>query len=316
MMTDENGTAGLLPSTEPLPANVRCGFIGLIGRPNVGKSTLLNRLIGCEVSITASKPQTTRNRILGIRTNANIQMVFIDTPGIHSSEKLLNRKMVESALLTLKETDLNLWLVEPIREGEDTLLADDAMILNQFSGALGNTLLAINKTDLASPLQVLKTIDVFSKAASFEEIVPVSALKSHNLEHLLETIEHRLPEHPFYFEPGQVTDSSERFLVSELVREQVFRLLHQELPYATAVQVEQFDYESNCLRIGCTICVERDSQKGILIGRKGAMLKQIGTSARRKIERLLGGRVFLALHVKVLKHWTRKPHHLHSLGFN
>ena len=170
--------------------------------------------------------------------------------------------------------------------------------------------------DLADRARVLRTIDVFSQNGSFAEIIPLSALKSTNLESLLEQLEQYLQEHPFFFESDQLTDASERFLVAELVREQIFRKLQQELPYSTAVQVERFEEDPNCLRIDCLVCVERESQKGILIGKGGTMLKQIGTAAREKIEKLLGQRVFLALHVKVVKQWTRKTHHLQALGYH
>ena len=293
-----------------------CGFIGLIGRPNVGKSTLLNKLIGQDLSITTPKPQTTRNRLIGIRTQGAYQMVFIDTPGIHESNLPLNRKMIDYAVKTLEETDLNLWLVEPLKPHLKEPHPDDKKILDLIRNSNNKTILVINKMDLADRARVLRTIDVFSQNGSFAEIIPLSALKSTNLESLLEQLEQYLPEHPFFFESDQITDASERFLVSELVREQIFRKLQQELPYSTAVQVERFQEDHNCLRIDCLVCVERESQKGILIGKGGSMLKQIGTAAREKIEKLLGQRVFLALHVKVVKQWTRKTHHLQALGYH
>ena len=292
-----------------------CGFIGLIGRPNVGKSTLLNKLIGQDLSITTPKPQTTRNRLLGIRTQGTSQMVFIDTPGIHESNIPLNRKMIEYAIQTLEETDLNLWLIEPLKSHFKEPHPDDKKILDLISNCRSKTMLVINKIDLADRERILRTIDTFSQLGSFDEIIPLSALKSTNLDSLLEQLERYLPEHPFFFENDQLTDASERFLVAELVREQIFRKLQQELPYSTAVQVERFQEDPDCLNLDCLICVERESQKGILIGKSGSMLKQIGTAAREKIERLLGQRVFLALHVKVVKQWTRKKHHLKALGY-
>ncbi|MEC8477877.1 MAG: GTPase Era [SAR324 cluster bacterium] len=293
-----------------------CGFIGLIGRPNVGKSTLLNKLLGQDLSITTPKPQTTRNRLIGIRTQGASQMVFIDTPGIHESNLPLNRKMIDYAVKTLEETDLNLWLVEPLKPHLKEPHPDDKKILDLIRNSKNKTILVINKMDLADRARVLRTIDVFSQNGSFAEIIPLSALKSTNLESLLEQLEQYLPEHPFFFEIDQLTDASERFLVAELVREQIFRKLQQELPYSTAVQVERFHEDPNCLRLDCLVCVERESQKGILIGKGGTMLKQIGTAAREKIEKLLGQRVFLALHVKVVKQWTRKTHHLQALGYH
>ncbi|MEZ7852649.1 MAG: GTPase Era [SAR324 cluster bacterium] len=299
-----------------------CGFIGLIGRPNVGKSTLLNQLVGQKVSITAHKAQTTRNRILGIRTELNTQIVFIDTPGIHRPEKLLNRKIVAYATDTLRDTDLNLWIVEPLPASSlekrelSFLHREDQEILKLLAGKEKRTVLVLNKIDTIPQEQALVSIEKLAKLADFAEIVPVSALKSTNVEHLVETLKKYLPVHPFYFETHQVTDASERFLASEFVREELFLRLQQEIPYSVAVIVEQFEDDPKCIKIACTICVERDSQKGIIIGKKGEMLKKIGTAARKKIERLLGNKVHLALHVKVLKQWSNNAHHLRSLGFN
>ena len=294
----------------------------MIGRPNVGKSTLLNQLVGQKVSITAHKAQTTRNRILGIRTEQNTQIVFIDTPGIHRPEKLLNRKIVAYATETLRDTDLNLWIVEPLPESSlqkkelSFLHREDQEILKLLSAKAKRTMLVLNKIDTIPQEQALVSIEKLAELANFAEIVPVSALKSTNVEHLIETLKKYLPVHPFYFETHQVTDASERFLASEFVREELFLRLQQEIPYSVAVIVEQFEDDPKCIKIACTICVERDSQKGIIIGKKGEMLKTIGTAARKKIERLLGNKVHLALHVKVLKQWSNNAHHLRSLGFN
>ena len=299
-----------------------CGFIGLIGRPNVGKSTLLNKLVGQKISITAHKAQTTRNRILGIRTDLNTQIVFIDTPGIHRPEKLLNRKIVSYATETLRDTDLNLWIVEPLPtislEKKDCsfLHREDQEILKLLSGKEKRTVIVLNKIDTILQKHALVSIEKLAKLTDFAEIVPVSALKSTNVEHLVETLKKYLPVHPFYFETHQVTDSSERFLASEFIREELFLRLQQEIPYSVAVIVEQFDDRPKHIIIACTIYVERDSQKGIIIGKKGEMLKKIGTAARKKIERLLGNKVHLALHVKVLKQWSNNARHLHTLGFN
>ena len=298
------------------------GFIGLIGRPNVGKSTLLNQLVGQKVSITAHKAQTTRNRILGIWTGLNTQIIFIDTPGIHRPEKLLNRKIVAFATETLRDTDLNLWIVEPLPASSlekrelSFLHREDQEILKLLAGKEKRTVLVLNKIDTIPQEQALVSIEKLAKLADFAEIVPVSALKSTNVEHLVETLKKYLPIHPFYFETHQVTDASESFLASEFVREELFLRLQQEIPYSVAVIVEQFEDDPKCIKIACTICVERDSQKGIIIGKKGEMLKTIGTAARKKIERLLGNKVYLALHVKVLKQWSNNAHHLRSLGFN
>ena len=299
-----------------------CGFIGLIGRPNVGKSTLLNQLVGQKVSITAHKAQTTRNRILGIRTDQNTQIVFIDTPGIHRAKKLLNRKIVAYATETLRDTDLNLWVVEPLLEtslkkgGLSVLHPEDQQILKMLTGKEKQTVLVLNKIDTILQQQALVSIAKLAKLGDFAEIVPVSALKSTNVDHLVETLKNYLSVHPFYFENNQVTDVSERFLASEFVREELFMRLQQEIPYSVAVVVEQFEEDHKCIKITCNICVERNSQKGIIIGKEGTMLKKIGTAARKKIERLLGNKVHLALHVKVLKQWSNNAKHLRNLGFN
>ena len=300
----------------------KCGFIGLIGRPNVGKSTLLNQLVGQKISITAHKAQTTRNRILGIRTELNTQIVFVDTPGIHRTEKLLNRKIVAYATETLRNTDLNLWIVEPLPESSlqkkdlSFLHIEDQGILKLLLEKAKRTVIVLNKIDTIPQGQILVCIEKLSGIADFAEIVPISALKSTNVEHLLETLKKYLSVHPFYFETHHVTDASERFLSSEFVREELFLRLKQEIPYSVAVIVEQFEDDPKCIKIACTICVERESQKGIIIGKKGEMLKKIGTAARKKIEHLLGNKVHLALHVKVLKQWSNNAHHLRSLGFN
>ena len=307
---------------EKIEKDQRCGFIGLIGRSNVGKSTLLNQLVGQKVSITAHKAQTTRNRILGIRTVKNTQMVFIDTPGIHPAKKLLNRKIVAYATETLRETDLNLWLIEPLSEtslkkdGLSVLHREDQEILKMLSGKEKQTVLVLNKIDTILQEQALISMEKFAKLGDFAEIVPISALKSTNVENLVETLKKYLSIHPFYFENKQVTDVSERFLASEFVREELFMRLQQEIPYSVAVVVEQFEEDQKCIKIACNICVERDSQKGIIIGKKGQMLKTIGIAARKKIERLLGNKVYLALHVKVLKNWSSNSRYLRNLGFN
>ena len=235
--TSQSGFIFSESNTIEMSSQEHCGFIGLIGRPNVGKSTLLNKLIGQDLSITTPKPQTTRNRLIGIRTQGASQMVFIDPPGIHESNLPLNRKMIDYAVKTLEETDLNLWLVEPLKPHLKETHPDDKKILDLIRNSNNKTILVINKMDLADRARVLRTIDVFSQNGSFAEIIPLSALKSTNLESLLVQLEKYLPEHPFFFESDQLTDASERFLVAELVREQIFRKLQQELPYSTAVQV-------------------------------------------------------------------------------
>lgn len=307
-----NHAAAPAPDTAP---ETRCGFIGLIGRPNVGKSTLLNRLVGQPVSIITPKPQTTRNRIRGIRTEDAAQMVFIDTPGIHEGPKKLNQRMNRYALETLEGNDLNVWLVEPFPESEEALPKKEQAVLTQFRGHESRTIVLLNKCDTASKVQVVRSIDLLGQAGAFLGVVPGSALKDHNLDPLLGLIRTHLPQSPFFFESDQVTDATERFLVAEFVREALFRRLKQEVPYATAVRVERFEETERLISIDCQICVERDSQKGIIIGKGGAMLKEIGTAARLRVERLLGSKVFLGLHVKVVRRWTDDAFHLRQLGY-
>ena len=298
-----------------------CGFIGLIGRPNVGKSTLLNKLVGQKISITTHKAQTTRNRILGILTEKNTQIIFIDTPGIHRTENMLNRKIVAYAENTLRDTDLNLWIVQPYPQTSEEkscfsfLHPEDHDILQMLADKKKPIVVVLNKIDTISNGNLLKSIENLDKLGLFTEIVPVSALKSTNLDQLIATLKKYLPPHPFYFEHHQVTDVTERFLASEFVREEIFLRLRQEIPYSVAVNVEQFEEDFKCIKIACVICVERNSQKGIIIGKNGEMLKKIGAGARKKIQSLLGNKVFLKLHVKVLKQWTRNELHLKSLGF-
>ncbi|MBG56418.1 MAG: GTPase Era [Deltaproteobacteria bacterium] len=297
-----------------------CGFVGLIGRPNVGKSTLLNKLVGQKVSITTHKAQTTRNRILGIRTEKGTQIIFIDTPGIHRTENMLNKKIVAYAENTLGDTDLNLWILQPypqIYESRNCfshLHPEDQHILKILSKKR-RIVVVLNKIDTLSKGDLLKSLENLDKLGLFVEIVPVSALNSTNLDQLIASLKKYLPPHPFYFEQHQITDVTERFLASEFVREEIFLRLRQEIPYSVAVIVEQFEENSKCIKIACVICVERNSQKGIIIGKKGEMLKKIGSGARKKIESLIGNRVFLKLHVKVLKQWTKNQLHLKSLGF-
>ena len=311
----------LRQSEEKKDAEQFCGFIGLIGRPNVGKSTLLNKLVGQKVSITTHKAQTTRNRILGILTENDTQIIFIDTPGIHSAENMLNKKIVAYAENTLGDTDLNLWIVQPYPQTSEerncfsVLHPEDQHILQMLSDKKKRTVLVLNKIDTLSKGDLLKSIANLDKLGLFVEIVPVSALKSTNLVQLISSLKKYISPHPFYFGNHQVTDVSERFLAGEFVREEIFLRLRQEIPYSVAVIVEQFKEESKCIKIACVICVERNSQKGIIIGKKGEMLKNIGAGARKKIQSLLGNKVFLRLHVKVLKQWTKNELHLQSLGF-
>jgi len=282
---------------------------------------LLNQIVGEKVSITTHKAQTTRNCILGIRTDYDKQIIFVDTPGIHKSEKLFNERIVAYAVKTLNDTDLNLWIVDPIQKSFynknnlSFLQPEDQKILKLLIGKEKNTVLVLNKIDTISKEQLLLWISKLGDLTNFAEIVPISALKSTNVEHLVEIIKKYIPAHPFYFEENQITDSSEQFLAGEFVREEIFMRLKQEIPYSVAVVVEKFKDAPKFIHIACKICVERESQKGILIGVEGGMLKKIGVAARKKIERLLGNKVHLDLRVKVLKKWSTNTNHLISLGY-
>jgi GTP-binding protein Era len=292
----------------------KSGFIAIAGRPNVGKSTLLNRVLGEKLAITSSKPQTTRNRITGIRNTDDGQMIFLDTPGIHQAKTPLNRYMVKAATSTFSEVDLILLLVEADR-GHD---ADDDLIIESLRQAGVPAYLVINKIDLVEKLKLLPLIDRFRSLYDFQEIVPVSAVTGDGVDRLLELIREVLPAGPKYFPDDSFTDNSERFIAAEIVREKILVLTHKEIPYATAVTVDSFkeDEEKNLIRIAATITVEKDSQKGILIGKGGKMLKEIGTQARVEMERFFAAKIFLELFVRVRKDWTKDAKWLKEFGYS
>lgn len=290
----------------------RSGFVGIIGRPNVGKSTLLNRILGQKISITSNKPQTTRNRILGICNRAEEQILFLDTPGIHQARGPLHRYMVEQALSTCGGVDLVLYLVEatagPLR-GTDEVLKRVA--------ACGKPLfLVINKIDQVPKTSLLEMIASY-RSYDFAETVPVSALTGEGVAALLQTIVRYLPEGPRYYPDDQITDLPERFIVAEFIREKVMRRTREEIPYGCAVAVESFTEkpEQNLVVIQAVIHVEREAHKRIVIGHKGELLRTIGSEARSSIEALLGTRVFLELFVRVQKDWTRSERLIRDLGY-
>ena len=285
------------------------GFIALIGRPNVGKSTLLNCLLGEKVSIISDKPQTTRNRIRGILTLPRAQAVFIDTPGIHKPLHRMNELMVQAAIRTCGEVDVILLLVEATeRPG-----AGDKFIIESLASIKTPVFLVINKADLVDKERLLPLIAEYSALHPFAEIIPVSALRG-DLGRLLDAIVQRLPKGPKYFPDDQFTDQPERFIAAELIREKVFELTKEEIPYSSAVVIEQMKEETELTRIHAVIFVDRDSQKGIIIGKNGAMLKEIGSRARRDMETLLGVKVFLQLWVKVKKGWREDDRMLRNIG--
>lgn len=292
----------------------KSGYVALIGPPNAGKSTLLNRVLKEKVSITAPKPQTTRNRILGILTEPHYQVVFIDTPGIHRARDGFNRSLVETALIALKEADVICFLIEVPEEDRNM----NAFILENLEKVDTPVIFVINKIDLLSDKSgLLPVIERYSKLRKFLAVVPISAATGEGVDRLLGEILPVLPEGPHYYPEDYLTDQPERFLAGEMIREKIFHLLRQEVPYAVAVTVEKFaeSAEGHRIDIEAVIHVERDSQKAILIGKKGQMLKEIGRQARLDIERLLGCHVFLGLFVRVQRDWRKDPRALAEFGY-
>ena len=290
----------------------RSGYVAIVGRPNVGKSTLLNQLLGEKVAIVTPKPQTTRNRVTGIRTTAESQMIFIDTPGIHQARSLMNRRMVDIALQTLHEVDAVLWLLD----SRGRIGNEDENIAGILAGSKSRIFILLNKIDLISKGKLLPLIQRCSEMLPEKEIVPISALKGENLPLLLELIEKSLPEGPKYFSEGHFTDQSERFMAAEIIREKVFLLTREEIPYGVAVTIDEFSekQEKNLIVVKATIHTARDAHKPILIGKRGVMLKEIGQQARQELEALLGCRVFLELFVRVDPDWTQDPRSLTEMG--
>ncbi len=291
----------------------KSGFVGIIGSPNVGKSTLLNTIIGEKIAIATHKPQTTRNRITGIKNVEQGQFVFIDTPGIHTGKSSLNKYMVATAVNALSDSDLILLLVEAGAKFDK----DDRFIIETLEKVETPVILVINKIDLVRKEMLLPAIDEWKDRYPFREIIPMSAMKGFNVGRLLSEIWKVLPEGPPYFPEDMMTDVTERFLAQEIIREKITLLAHQEIPYATAVTVDTFkeDEGKNLIRIQATITVAKKSQKGIIIGKQGAMLKRIGTQSRLEMERFFGTRVYLELFVRVSKDWTEDAHMLSELGY-
>ena len=290
----------------------KSGFIGIIGRPNVGKSTLFNAVIGEKISITADKPQTTRNKITGIKNLPDAQLIFLDTPGIHNARTPLNRAMVQTAWEALNNADLLLMMVEANAE----VHSQDIFLIESLSEIKTPVFLVINKIDLIEKKLLLPLIDKFRTLYNYQEIFLVSAVKGDGLDDLLQTIKEKLPEGPQYFPTDTFTDATERFIAAEFIREKIMLLTKQEIPYVSAVEIDIFqeDEEKNLIRISATINVEKESQKAIMIGKKGSMLKNIGTQARMAMENLFGSKVFLELFVRVKKDWTSNDKLLKEFG--
>lgn len=294
--------------------NTRSGFISLIGRPNVGKSTLLNALLGEKIAIVSNKPQTTRSNLVGILTEQDTQMIFLDTPGIHSPKTKLGEYMVDAAFGSLSETDLILLLIEPgmspdvIREG----------ILDRLHGIQTPVFLIINKIDTISKEPLLERMAEYSKVYPFTEIVPISALEKDGIEELKKLIRAHLSEGPFYYPEDQIADVPERQIVSEIIREKALWLLNHEIPHGIAVSIEKMteDEERGLVHIAAEIYCEKESHKGIIIGKGGSMLKKISTLARKEMELLLGNKVYLEVWVKVREEWRNNRLMLHNFGLD
>jgi len=299
--------------SQPSPPAFRCGTVAIMGAPNAGKSTLLNRLLGMKIAITSKRPQTTRTRILGVVHRTGAQIILLDTPGIHQAKGPLNTRIVAAALAAIEDVDLLLWMVDAERPDP----AAEAFLLERLTAAKTPVLLAINKIDRVAKTQILPLIDAWHQRYPFGAIVPVSARHGHQIENLEREMIQHLPEGPPLFPEDEVTDQPERVIVTEMIREKVFRLTGAEIPYSTAVTVEQFKTRPDrpLVDIHATIHLERDSQKAIVIGKGGAKLRQIGEAARMDIEQLLGAKVFLKLFVRVQKNWTRDAKSMQRCGY-
>src|SRR4030067_3523864 len=294
-------------------SSFKSGFISILGRPNVGKSTLFNRLLGDKIAIIAEKPQTTRNRILGIKHVEGGQLIFLDTPGIHQGRSELTQRMVRTAIASGRDADVLRFLTE----AASPLVEKDQQMIESLTGSKGVSFLVINKMDLVKRKNLLPIMDQYQKLHPFKEIIPISAMSGEGIDILLEEILRVLPESPPYYPEDMVTDQTKRFLVSEMIREKVIHQTYQEIPYSTAVTIEEFKEhsEKNLVVIKATIHVERDSQKKILIGKGGEKMKRIGEAARKEVEDFLGTTVFLELWVTVERNWTQNPQALNRLGY-
>jgi len=294
-------------------ANFKSGFVTITGPPNAGKSTLLNRLLGEKISITSKKPQTTRNRILGVLHRPGAQLIFYDTPGVFEAKDKLNIRIVDEALSAVGDADLILVVVDAAYSD----LNAERFLVKRIQRQTRPVILALNKIDQVEKSTLLELIDKWSGIHTFEAVVPICAKDGTQVEALIEAMEVVLPQGPPYFPEDTLTDVPERFIVAELIREQVFRLTGEEIPYATAVTVESFKEEKDgrLIKINATIHIERDSQKGIIIGKNGSKLKQIGSRSRKQIERLLATKVYLKLFVKIQKNWRKDTRAIRRFGY-
>jgi len=288
----------------------KSGFVALVGAPNAGKSTLMNKLLGEKLSITSRKPQTTRHRILGVVHREDMQLVFVDTPGVHKSNRALNVRMVDVALTALGDVDVVVFMTD-VHESDDE---SDAYLMGQLKKVNRPVILALNKVDRIKKPEVLAHIEKWRGIHDFHAIIPLSAKHGDQVDSLLSEIAKIMPEGPAFYPEDVITDLPERFFVAEMVREKIFRLTGQEIPYSTAVTVDTFTREKKLVHVEATIHVERDSQKGIIIGKKGTKLKAIGEEARKAMEEMVGKKVFLKLFVRVEKNWSTDTKAIRRLG--
>ena len=300
-------------SSKEFSSDYRCGYVSIVGRPNVGKSTLLNHILGQKLSITSRKPQTTRHRILGIVSRDNVQVIYVDTPGIHGEErKAINRYMNRAATSALRDVDVVLFVIDALK-----WTTDDELVLEKLKTSKLPVILVINKVDTVDDkAAILPLIEKLSQRMAFVDVLPVSALRGHNLEELHSAVGKRLPLSPPFFDEGQITDRSQRFLAAEMVREKIMRQLGEEIPYELTVEIEEFKKEGKLLRISACILVEREGQKKIVIGDGGSRLKLIGTEARLDMVKMFDSKIMLALWVKVKGGWSDDERALKSLGYS
>lgn len=291
----------------------RCGYVAIVGRPNVGKSTLMNHILEQKISITSRKPQTTRHNVLGIKTESGVQAIYVDTPGLHQQHaKALNRYMNRSATTAIRDVDVVVFLVDKLQ-----WTTEDDMVVKRLQNVTCPIILAVNKVDqLEDKEQLLPHLQRLVSKLNVDEVIPISALRGHNLDQLQALVEQRLPENDHFYPEDQITDRSSRFLAAEIVREKITRQLGDELPYQMTVEIEEFNHEGDIIHIGALILVERKGQKQILIGEKGERIKQIGQQARIDMETLFDCKVMLSTWVKVKSGWSDDERALRSLGYD
>ncbi|MFA5805511.1 MAG: GTPase Era [Melioribacteraceae bacterium] len=297
--------------------SIKSGFVSIIGKPNVGKSTLMNALVGERLSIITNKPQTTRKRILGISTAENYQIIFLDTPGILNPEYLLQERMLEYVIQSVKDSDVILVIIDVDSDPSGSKTFSDERVKAVLKESSTKKILLLNKIDLSNQPDIEKLINQYSEKGNFEKVIPISAKEGFNLETVINAIVELLPEHPKYFPEDQITDENERFFVTEIIREKVFERYREEIPYSTEVLIEEFIERENAKDyVSAVIVVEKETQKPIILGAKGEAIKKLGQSARMEIEKFLQREVYLELRVKVREKWRSNPNMLKNFGYN